>query len=237
VTPVLIEAVRRDWEHLAGAPAGFATGRDVGALVSPGSRLCPAGWCGIVRIGDETLATAPDEDRARELGAALRRLPAGQHTDPDVLRRRLPVVEVLGPAHLAYREPSPLEATTTGDELHVVDALDPLAQGLLRNCPAEDVGESGMAGIDSPAFVLTCDGEPVAASGYEFWPRDVAHLCVLVRPDARGRSLARVVATRATAHAQFAGLRCQWRARPAASLRVAQALGYDVLGAQLSLRW
>ncbi|PWS40209.1 GNAT family N-acetyltransferase, partial [Streptomyces sp. ZEA17I] len=40
----------------------------------------------------------------------------------------------------------------------------------------------------------------------------------------------------ATAHALAAGLLPQWRARPAASRRVAAALGYRELGAQLSVR-
>ncbi|NEB68512.1 GNAT family N-acetyltransferase, partial [Streptomyces fulvissimus] len=50
------------------------------------------------------------------------------------------------------------------------------------------------------------------------------------------RGLARQVASEATAHALAAGLLPQWRARPAASRRVAAALGYRELGAQLSVR-
>ncbi|MEU3206992.1 GNAT family N-acetyltransferase, partial [Streptomyces cyaneofuscatus] len=41
----------------------------------------------------------------------------------------------------------------------------------------------------------------LAAAGYAHWPRDTAHLCVLTAPDARGRGLARQVASEATAHA------------------------------------
>ncbi|WP_326702558.1 GNAT family N-acetyltransferase [Streptomyces cyaneofuscatus] len=76
----------------------------------------------------------------------------------------------------------------------------------------------------------------LAAAGYAHWPRDTAHLCVLTAPDARGGGLARRVASEATAHALAAGLLPQWRARPAASRRVAAALGYRELGAQLSVR-
>lgn len=218
MSPPLVDAVRRTWEHLAGPGARFVPAAEVRAVVAPGSRLCPDGWCGIVTLDGETLATAPDGGSARVLEEFLR-------------EGRPSARDVLGPAHLAYLAP----LTTSPGELHSVDPS--AAQDLLRNCSADDVGESGLADIDSPAFVVVEDGETLAASGYELWPNDVAHLCVLVRPDARGRNLARGVAARATAHAQAAGLLCQWRARPSASLRVAQALGYEVLGTQLSLRW
>jgi hypothetical protein len=35
--------------------------------------LCPPGWQAWPRFGDEMIATAPDEDSARELRLALRR--------------------------------------------------------------------------------------------------------------------------------------------------------------------
>ncbi len=63
----------------------------------------------------------------------------------------------------------------------------------------------------------------------------MAHLSVLTHPAFRGHGLARTVGAAATVHARSAGLLCQWRARPEASLRVARALGYTVLGSQLSL--
>ncbi|MFJ1589480.1 GNAT family N-acetyltransferase [Kitasatospora albolonga] len=100
-----------------------------------------------------------------------------------------------------------------------------------------DAGESGLEEITSPVFVVR-DGAArvLAAAGYAHWPRDTAHLCVLTAPGARGRGLARQVAHEATAHALAAGLLPQWRARPAASRRVAAALGYRELGGQLSVR-
>ncbi|MDU0303963.1 GNAT family N-acetyltransferase, partial [Streptomyces sp. PAL114] len=45
---------------------------------------------------------------------------------------------------------------------------------------------------------------------------------------------ARVVGAAAVAHALAAGLLPQWRARDFASRRVAAALGFEELGAQLS---
>ncbi|MFD0481730.1 GNAT family N-acetyltransferase [Kineococcus sp. GCM10028916] len=218
----LVDVVRRHWEHLAGPGARFAPVEEARALVAPGSVVFPAGWCGIVTIAGRVLATAPDADGARVLDDHLR---GGRPSPP----------AVLGPARLAYLARDVPLPTVPG-ELHPTDPGDAL-QNLLRGCSADDVGESGMTGIDSPAFLVVEDGETLAAAGYELWPNDVAHLCVLVRAGARGRHLARTVAARASAHAQSAGLLCQWRARPADSLRVARSLGYEVLGNQLGLRW
>jgi RimJ/RimL family protein N-acetyltransferase len=59
---------------------------------------------------------------------------------------------------------------------------------------------------------------------------------VLTAPAYRGRGLARIAASAAVADAFAAGLLPQWRARPAESRRVALALGFTELGAQLSFR-
>lgn len=75
----------------------------------------------------------------------------------------------------------------------------------------------------------------MAAAGYRAWPSDTAHLSVLTAPAERGRGLARAVAT-AVAAALQADLLPQWRSRPEASRRVARALGFRELGAQLSIR-
>ncbi|MET7870730.1 GNAT family N-acetyltransferase [Streptomyces cyaneofuscatus] len=80
----------------------------------------------------------------------------------------------------------------------------------------DDHRESGLEEITSPVFVVRDGGARVlAAAGYAHWPRGTAHVCVLTAPDARGRGLARQVASEATAHALAAGLLPQWRARPA----------------------
>jgi RimJ/RimL family protein N-acetyltransferase len=76
----------------------------------------------------------------------------------------------------------------------------------------------------------------VAAAGYDRWPAGTAHLCVLTHLDHRGHGHATRVAAVATADALAAGLLPQWRARVPASLRVADKLGYRVLGVQRSLR-
>ncbi len=61
-------------------------------------------------------------------------------------------------------------------------------------------------------------------------------MAILTAPAARGRGLAKVVASSAIAHALNAGMLPQWRARVPASLRVAHALGFTDLGVQISLK-
>jgi RimJ/RimL family protein N-acetyltransferase len=58
---------------------------------------------------------------------------------------------------------------------------------------------------------------------------------VLTDTAARGRGLAQRVASAAVDRALADGLLPQWRARPPASRRVAQALGFRELGTQLSV--
>lgn len=76
----------------------------------------------------------------------------------------------------------------------------------------------------------------VAASGYRPWAGLAAQLSVLTAPEHRGHGLARIVATEAVADASARGLLPQWRARFEPSLRVARALGFREMGAQLSIR-
>ncbi|MEU8328544.1 GNAT family N-acetyltransferase [Micromonospora sp. NPDC048839] len=61
-------------------------------------------------------------------------------------------------------------------------------------------------------------------------------MCVLTKPNERGRGLARAVASVAVADGLANHLLPQWRARPEPSRRVARALGFRQLGAQLSIR-
>lgn len=232
------------WSELAGVPVEFTSPASV--VIAPGSRLCPPGWAGIVRIGDTTVVTAPDARGAVALSAAVRKPACTDPADPVRLGEALngtgaPVLDVLGPATLSYLDRDafvpalPKEAGVTVERAAPGDgAPAALVAGVERG----EADEAGLDEITSPAFLLRDDprGDVVAAAGYATWPRSVAHLCVLVAPHARGRRLARIVASAAVAHALDAGLLPQWRARPYPSRRVAAALGFRELGAQLSVR-
>ncbi|MFB7220520.1 GNAT family N-acetyltransferase [Streptomyces sp. NPDC056227] len=85
-----------------------------------------------------------------------------------------------------------------------------------------------------PSFAVREYRKVVAATGYQAWSRQTAHISVLTASDVRERGLARVTASATVTHALAAGLLPEWRARPPASRRVAAALGFEELGAQLS---
>ncbi|SNT64009.1 GNAT acetyltransferase [Asanoa hainanensis] len=225
VDDLLLSRARTLWVTLAGAPATFASPADV--VVSPLSMLCPPGWAGVVSLGGAAIATVPDSAAALAL-AGLR-----SWDDPAALVDELPAAETLGPATLAYLDPSAFRPPV-GRDVVVGDRAD--LRTLLASVPAADADESGLAEVTSPAYVVRARGVVVAAAGYHRWPGGAAHVCVLTARGHRGLGLARAVAAAATEHALAAGLLAQWRARPEASRRVGRALGYRELGWQLSVR-
>ena len=219
----MLRRVREVWAGLAGVPVSFGDP----VVVSPESLLCPPGWAGVVVIGDAAIVTAPSARAAELMRGGLAGLPVADWTSPEALRSRLPIEAVLGPATLAYcsRLSSPPPAgIVRGD---VAD--------LVASVSEDDAGEAGLDEITSAASVIRSGGRVVAAAGYRRWPGDVAHLSVLTAPSHRGRGLAKQVAAAATADALEAGLLPQWRARPEPSRRVARALGFTEMGAQLSV--
>jgi hypothetical protein len=232
--PALTARSRVLWEALASAPAEFAPTLRV--AVSPGSLLCPPGWVGLVVIADAVLATAPATDAANTVQHALEGLPAASLTDSRMLRSRLQILEMLGPACLAYLDPGefrPRRGPVAARQLQL-RAGD--LQEFIAGCAAEDVEESGIDEITSPAFAVWDRGTIASVAGYRDWPGDVAHLSVLTAADARGRGLAGIAASAAITHAIGLGRFPQWRARPAASRRIARALGFRELGSQVSIR-
>lgn len=230
VTDDLLDHARRLWTDLARTPVTF-TDDGYAVTVNPRSWLCPPGWAGIVTLGGATIAVAPDEQAAATVRKALA---AGSPTDLDALRDRLPVAATLGPATLAYCDTTGFRPADTA-AVEIVPADHPGIAALLTRVPLADAEECGLDEITSPAFVLRSGTRVVAAAGYRRWPRDTAHVSVLTAPETRGRGLARVAAAAAVAVALQAGLVPQWRARPEPSRRVARALGFRELGAQLSI--
>jgi hypothetical protein len=191
---------------------------------------------GIVVIADTVIATAPSSGIAHAVQEALGTLPPVSLTDPEVLSTRLAIVDMLGPACLAYLDPAefrPRHGTVAVEQLLPHD--DDLRQ-LVAVSSAEDVAESGFTEITSPAFAAREYATIVSAAGYSDWPCEVAHLSVLTLAAARGRGLARTVASVALTHAIGHGKLPQWRARPETSRRAARALGFRELGFQVSIR-
>jgi hypothetical protein len=227
----LTERSRLLWASLAGPPAAFAP--EVSVAVAPQSRLGPPGWTALVTIAGAVIATAPDLDTARAVEQALAGLPAASVTDAGVLAARLSTTEILGPATLAYLDADDFRRH---DGPPVVQAGVPDLGAFLAAVDPAGRDESGIEEITSPACTIWSDSLVAAAAGYRDWPRGTAHISVLTAPRARGRGLAKVAASAAVASALADGRLPQWRARFDASRRVALALGFQELGAQVSFR-
>lgn len=232
--PALTARSRALWESLAGATAEF--GPALRVAVSPDSRLCPPRWAGIVVIADEVIATAATADTAHTVQQALGTLPVAQLTDPGMLSARLHLVEMLGPACLAYLDPAEFRPHHGPVAVEQLLPRDEDLRQLVAASDAKDVKESGIEQITSPAFAIRENGTIISAAGYEDWQGEAAHLSVLTIAAARGRGLARAVASAAVTHAIQLGKLPQWRARLEASRRVARALGFRELGSQVSIR-
>ncbi|KKJ99890.1 GNAT family N-acetyltransferase [Micromonospora sp. HK10] len=245
----LLDRVQDLWGSLAGVPAGFPAD-GVRVVVAPESRLCPPGWVGIVVVGGSGIATAPDAATARFLRGSLAGGPPRAAVEPERWSGRPGVVDMLGPASLAYLDEREFRPATRGADVARLPPghpdLDrtgwcrptrrPSPRCLVADVAADDVAESGIDDITSPVFVVRDGGQVAAAAGYRQWPGSVAHLCVLTSTRLRGRGLAREVASAAVADALQNHLLPQWRARPEPSRRLARRLGFQECGAQLSLR-
>ncbi|WP_328884882.1 GNAT family N-acetyltransferase [Streptomyces sp. NBC_00316] len=236
IDPLLVRA-RGLWEDLASVPVSFAPDGGVRVVVSPESGLCPAGWVGVVMLGGSAIVTAPSEDAAAIVRGALAGLAAEAVADAGAVREVLSVARVLGPAALAYVSADAFRRVEPG--VLMVEQLPgehPDLRGLEKQAGEEDTGEAGLEEITSPAFVVREGGQVVAAAGYRVWPSRTAQISVLTAPAWRGRGLARAAGSATVAHALAADLLPQWRARVPASRRVALALGFRELGAQLSIK-
>ncbi|WP_326630511.1 GNAT family N-acetyltransferase [Nonomuraea fuscirosea] len=229
------DRAREMWSRLAGSPAGFPGPGDAGVVVSPESSLCPPGWSGMVELDGAILAVVPRPDLVngvRERLLAL--LGDGDGARAGAGLSRLAVGEVLGPAELAYLDET--DFRPAGVEVERLPSGHGDVEALLASVPEADAVESGLERTESPVYVLRDGSRVVAASAYRTWVETAAHLCVLTADPHRGRGLARAVASAAVADALADGLLPQWRARPAASRRVAAALGFRRHGEQLSVR-
>lgn len=181
-------------------------------------------------LGEAVLATAPDHDTAGVVERALSGLPAGWLADAGTLSSRLPAVEILGPAALAYLDPAEFRPPPDDAAAAPLNLDHSGFRQFLLTVGDDDVRESGIEQITTPTFAIHENGRVVAAAGYRDWPCGTAQLSVLTASAARGRGLARAAVSAAVAHAIEQGRLPQWRARPPASRRVARALGFRELG-------
>ncbi|MEU3846227.1 GNAT family N-acetyltransferase [Micrococcus terreus] len=149
----------------------------------------------------------------------------------------------LGEAALYYADGVP--QMDRSETLAVSYETDHAAQ-LESLCPADDVAEAGLSGLDSTFTLVPDDGtqaglhgsaDPVAGSGYEEWQGLIGQVSVLVRPDVRRLGLGAYAAGVAMEEAFTEGLIPQWRARMGhrASQHLADTLGFELAGSQTTV--
>ena len=117
------------------------------------------------------------------------------------------------------------------------------ARELEAQCPADDVTEVGLSGLDSTFTLIPDDGagtpsgRPVAGAGYEEWQGLIGHVGVLVRPDVRRVGLGAYAGAIAMEEAFTEGLIPQWRAAlgNTGAQRVAASLGFELAGSQTTM--
>jgi GNAT superfamily N-acetyltransferase len=228
------ERIRQGWRAELGAPAAFrGPGRHV--HLRPGQDAGPARSVGVVALGDSSCVSLPPDGSAwlqvlqgRDLDADL--------TDPATVARIIgPVEGVLGPAILAFLDPTAVELGADPRVTSVPAGHESLQQ-LAAACGPQDAQESGILAVDSSVAVWLVGDRVVAASGYQVWHGRLGHLSVLVDPAFRGRGLGTAVAALAVGQVLEAGLVPQWRARSTlqSSRQIARTLGFVELGRQVS---
>ena len=192
-----------------------------------------AGWIAILGLGDTVTVSVPFSDLREVVVEALAGLSPADATAPDAVVPRIPGVrDTLGPAPLFYLPAGFDIGHTPGDE-----AAPGELDLLLAAAPADDVEESGFARADGPVFVSrTATGTVAAACSFARWPNGVAHISVLTHPHHRRKGHAARAAKMVVRAALDEGLVPQWRARPVASQRLAERLGFVRMGAQLGLQ-
>jgi hypothetical protein len=163
--------------------------------------MCPPGWAGVVVIDGTVLAIAPDRQTGRRIEQALSGVPADLLTDAELLSRRLPIAEMLGPATLAYLDAAEFQPRPGGLITSPLGLDHPALRQFLLAADPDDLEESGLGELTTPAFTLQEHGQVVAAAGYRDWPCHTAHVCVLTAATARGRGLAHATGSAAAAHA------------------------------------
>jgi len=224
------EAARRAWARLTGLP----TLEPLRVFIDPESPLCPRGWIGILALDGTVTVSVPRRDLEAFLVDAMKGLTSEEATSPDAVLPRLPPMRAtLGPVSLFY----PCAGFLVGDESGVEKVSRHEVRALAESVASDEVDESGILKITSPAFGSRSEAGVLAAlCGYRRWSNDVAHLSVLTHPEHRRRGHGRRAATAAIRHATEAGLFPQWRARPPVSQALARSLGLTELGTQLSVQ-
>jgi RimJ/RimL family protein N-acetyltransferase len=218
-----LHIVEHLWEDRMRAHEGALSSSEVSFVEWPGFTAAV-----VVDIGEFVLVAGPAAAIER-----LRELPRDGLTDTGAagdalgdLRPRL-----VGQALLAYADKSTYTPALAAFTVRQADRGE--VEQAVSRCEPEDCDESGLLEM-STWFVAKDEGVPVAAAGYERWPRSVAHCGVAVGAEHRGRGLGQAVASDAVGHALGEHPVAQWRSRDTnvASTRIGARLGFVLMGTQ-----
>ncbi|MFI6360735.1 hypothetical protein ACIBJF_51465 [Streptomyces sp. NPDC050743] len=81
---LLLDRARELWKELAAKPVEFCAAPDgANVVVSPGSRLCPPLWTGIVVLGGASIITVPSVQVAQVMADASSKLFGEELVDAD----------------------------------------------------------------------------------------------------------------------------------------------------------
>jgi GNAT superfamily N-acetyltransferase len=232
----IAERIRHGWRAELGAPSAFrGPGRHV--HLQPAQDPAEPGWVRVVALGDSACVSLPPSASARLRDLQQRDLDADLADPATVARVIGRVEEVVGPATLAFLDPTAVDVEHD-PRVTLVPAGHRSVRQLVAACGPLDAEESGIVDVESTLAVCQVAGQVVAASGYRVWHGQLGHLSVLVDPAFRGRGLGKTVAARAVDEVVHAGLIPQWRARSTlvASRQIARSLGFVELGRQANYR-
>jgi len=141
----------------------------------------------------------------------------------------------IGPAWIGYATEiappfQPVRLLNAGDQ----DALERLQ----RACdPLE--WEHGGSSLEQPCAGVFADGQLISLAGFEVWGGAIAHISVVTHPAYRNRGAGRSAVAALARRAIDAGLLPQYRTLQAnaASIRVAETLGFCVYATSMAVRF
>jgi RimJ/RimL family protein N-acetyltransferase len=144
---------------------------------------------------------------------------------------------IIGPAFIGYADEGTLRQTA-GKARLLVSSDERAASELAASCSSLDWEHGGSIVGEQPTSGVFVGDRLVALAGYEIWGGSIAHIAVVTDPDCRGRGFARSAVSEITRHALQAGLIPQYRTLMSntASIRVADALGFQYFGASVVVR-
>lgn len=232
-------------EAVAAAVWAQALGCDARLLGEPGAHLVPGGaqlrdlnGVYMASVGAAVLVCCAGSLRPRA-AAVLASTPPGALFTPGTCAAIAGVgaVQVLGPSWHGLTDAAHFRPAGPGAGRRL-DRGDPLLAGLREACGEADWAEGGFAGPDGVIYGIEEDGHLAAAGNltpFRGYPADVG---LLTRPAARGRGLARQLATRMIGDALPAAGIVRYRAlvTNSASLAIARSLGFAGYGQNLVVR-